>query len=105
MLKSVLLNTRSRRQKWRASPFFKKCIEFIRLHIVFKVAAFKYKLENILAGMVARLPLIGPLIAKAFIKPIRDMYAGFAIRNRYISALVAAKRTELDENFEGTLTF
>ena len=34
MLKSALFNTRSRRQKWRASPFFKKCIEFIRLHIV-----------------------------------------------------------------------
>ena len=66
------------------------------------MAAFKYKLENILPGMVARLPLIGPLFAKAFIKPIRDMYTGFAIRNRYISALIAAKRTELDENFEGT---
>ena len=69
------------------------------------MAGFTYKLENILPGMVTQLPLIGPLIAKVFIKPIRDMYTSFAIRNRYISVLIAAKRTELDENFEGTLTF
>ena len=68
--------------------------------ICFEVAGFKYKLENILCGLVARLPLIGPLIAKAFIKPIRDMYSGFAIRDRYISALIAAKRIELEENLE-----
>ena len=51
--------------------------------------------------MIIRLPVIGHLVGQ-FIQPIRDMYAGYKVRDHYISKLIAQKQADLENNYEVT---
>merc|ERR1712048_1087561 len=45
---------------------------------------FNYKLTNIMVGLLLRVPVLGPLVGKSFIPPIKAMYDAFIVRDDYI---------------------
>ena len=59
---------------------------------------FNYKLTNIMVGLLLRLPVVGPLVGKSFIPPIKAMYDAFIVRDDYIDELIKSKRAELESD-------
>ena len=58
---------------------------------------FNYKFNNIMVGLLLRVPIIGKFVGKTFIPRIREMFEGMAIRDKYLLELIQTKKSELDK--------
>ena len=51
-----------------------------------------------MVGLLLRVPVLGPLVGKSFIPPIKAMYDAFIVRDDYIDELIKSKRAELESD-------
>ena len=63
---------------------------------------FNYKFNNIMVGLLLRVPVFGKIIGKVFIPKIREMFEGMKIRDKYLYELIQAKKSELEKGTEST---
>lgn len=70
------------------------------MYEMYLVNGFNYKINNIVAGLMIRVPLIGKLLGKLLIPTIREMFQGISTRDTYINELIQAKKLEL-KNSQG----
>ena len=63
---------------------------------------FNYKFNNIMVGLLLRVPVFGKIIGKLFIPKIREMFEGMKIRDKYLYELIQAKKSELEKGTEST---
>ena len=66
-------------------------------HGLIVVNGFDFKMKNMMAAILLRLPIFGQLFGRLFLPRIREMFEGFKIRDRYIDELIQDKKIELQK--------
>ena len=55
-------------------------------------------MNNMIAGTLIRVPIIGKLLGRLLIPTIREMFQGISTRDTYINELIQAKKLEIKSN-------